>query len=192
MNIKIKNFYKTVEQIHDNFNVEITRCVIDDEVMESFKESGIVKFIFFDKKYSDISFDTNVNEIHRFKAKYRGNTFIRVPLTIVQTEEDKYPLGIKIDEETQKPDGYVMVSKHDLWANYKNMKYANKEKRVNFGIELCKEALQEYNSILLENIFKVKIIDTNTNHVVFDDIVNGNTTTFNVNGQIIEISYEEV
>lgn len=171
MKIDIKEFYKKETQQYKNYNIEIARCVIDKNVINSFINGNIVKFIFFDKQYADISSDDIIHEIHKFKAKYRGNTYIRLPLCVIK--EDDYVRGIVIDETTNNPDGYVVVSKHDLYYNYKEMRYTTKEKRVIFGTQLCKKSLSEYNGILIGDIFKVIITDTNKDEILCDKIISG-------------------
>ena len=174
MKIDIKEFYKKVTKQYENYIIEIARCVIDNDAINSFINGNIVKFIFFDKQYSDISSDDTINEIHKFKAKYRGNTYIRLPLCVIKEDGDDYVKGIVIDETTNNPDGYVVVSKHDLYYNYKEMRYTTKEKRVIFGTQLCKKSLSEYNSILNGDVFRVKITDTNKNEILCDKVISGN------------------
>ena len=161
MKIDIKEFYKKETQEYKNYNIEIARCVVDKDVINSFINGNIVKFIFFDKQYADISSDDTINEIHKFKSKYRGNTYVRLPMSILKEEGYDYVRGIVIDENTNHIDGYVVVSKHDLYDNYKDMRYATKEKRVT------------YNNILNGNIFKIIITDTNKNEILCDKIVSG-------------------
>lgn len=173
MKIEIKDFYKKEIKQYKNYNIEIARCVIDKNVINSFINNNIVKFIFFDKQYADISSDDTINEIHKFKAKYRGNTYIRIPISILKEDGDDYVRGIVINENTNHNDGYVVVSKHDLYYNYKDMRYATKEKRVTFGTQLCKESLSQYNSILSGDIFSVIITDTNKNETLCNKIVSG-------------------
>ena len=173
MEIVIKEFYKKETKQCKNYNIEIARCVIDKEAINSFINGNIVKFIFFDKQYADISSDDTINEIHKFKAKYRGNTYVRIPISIVKKDGDKYVKGIVIVEDTINPDGYVVVSKHDLYYNYKDMRYAPKEKRITFGTYLCKEVLSQYNSILSGDIFSVVITDTDKNEIIYNKIISG-------------------
>lgn len=173
MKIDIKEFYKKETQQYKNYNIEIARCVVDKDVINSFINGNIVKFIFFDKQYADISSDDTINEIHKFKSKYRGNTYVRLPMSLLKEEGYDYVRGIVIDENTNHIDGYVVVSKHDLYDNYKDMRYATKEKRVTFGTQLCKKSLTEYNNILNGNIFKIIITDTNKNEILCDKIVSG-------------------
>lgn len=173
MEIEIKEFYKKETKQCKNYNIEIARCVIDKEAINSFINGNIVKFIFFDKQYADISSDDTINEIHKFKAKYRGNTYVRIPISIVKEDGKNYVKGIVIDEDTDNPDGYVVVSKHDLYYNYKDMRYATKEKRITFGTYLCEEALSQYNSILSGDIFSVIITDTDKNEILYNKIISG-------------------
>ena len=173
MEIEIKEFYKKETKQCKNYNIEIARCVIDKEAIDSFIDGNIVKFIFFDKQYADISSDDTINEIHKFKAKYRGNTYVRIPISIVKEDGEDYVKGIVIDEDTDNPDGYVVVSKHDLYYNYKDMRHATKEKRITFGTQLCEEALSQYNSILSGDIFNVIITDTDKNEIIYNKIISG-------------------
>ena len=173
MKIDIKEFYKKETQQYKNYNIEIARGVVDKNAINSFINGNIVKFIFFDKQYADISSDDTINEIHKFKSKYRGNTYVRLPMSILKEEGYDYVRGIVIDENTNNIDGYVVVSKHDLYDNYKDMRYATKEKRVTFGTRLCKEYLSQYNNILSGDIFRVIITDTNKNETLCNKIVSG-------------------
>lgn len=173
MKLKIKDLYKKETRQYKNYHIEIARCVIDKEVINSFINGNIVKFIFFDKQYADISSDDTINEIHKFKAKYRGNTYVRIPLSIIKEDGDDYVNGIVIDEDTNNPDGYVVVSKHDLHNNYKDMRYAKKDKRVTFGRQLCQENLSVYNDMLCGNIFNISITDTDKNENICNKIVGG-------------------
>ena len=173
MEIDIKNFYKKETKQCKNYNIEIARCVIDKEAINSFINGNIVKFIFFDKQYADISSDDTINEIHKFKAKYRGNTYVRIPISIVKEDGKDYVKGIVIDEDTNNPDGYVVVSKHDLYYNYKDMSNDPQEKSITFGTQLCEEALSQYNSILSGDIFNVIITDTDKNEIIYNKIISG-------------------
>lgn len=169
--ITIKNVYnKTEKEVSENKKAEIWRCEIDKESIVSYLKNNIVKFVFLNEKYNDLSSDPLMNEIHKFKAKYRGNTYIRVPIAAIQKEGDKYISGFEVSDE-EHCDGFAVVSKHDLRSNYKDMKYANKETRVSFGTQLCKDKLREYSDILSGNIFKVIITDTRKNTILFEGYV---------------------
>lgn len=195
MEIEIKEFYKKETRQCKNYNIEIARCVIDKEAIDSFINGNIVKFIFFDKQYADISSDDTINEIHKFKAKYRGNTYVRIPISILKEDGDDYVKGIVIDEDTKNTDGYVVVSKHDLYYNYKDMRYATKEKRITFGTLLCKEALSQYDSILSGDIFNVIITDTNKNEILYNKIISGKSLIkemVNIDNELQEIINEMI
>lgn len=172
MDVIVKAFYNKVTKEVNNFKIHYARCVIDKDVIDSYKRNSVVKFIFFNKDYADLTFDTSINEIHKLKSKYRGNTYIRLPLHIIQNEEDEYPTGFEIiKDEEALADGYVMISKHDIRSNYDKLKYANANERVNFGIQTCEKAVEEYNTLLRAEVFGVKIFD-NENRLIFDKIVN--------------------
>ena len=173
MEIDIQEFYNKETKQYKNYNIEIARGVVDKDAINSFINGNIVKFIFFDKQYADISSDDTINEIHKFKSKYRGNTYVRIPISFLKEDGNDYVRGIVIDENTNNMDGYVVVSKHDLHYNYKDMRYATKEKRVTFGTQMCKKSLTEYNNILNGNIFKIIITDTNKNEILCNKIVSG-------------------
>lgn len=173
MEIDIQEFYNKETKQYKNYNIDIARGVVDNDVINSFINGNIVKFIFFDKQYADISSDDTINEIHKFKSKYRGNTYVRIPISFLKEDGNDYVRGIVIDENTNNMDGYVVVSKHDLHYNYKDMRYATKEKRVTFGTQLCKEYLSQYNNILSGDIFRVIITDTNKNEILCNKIVSG-------------------
>ena len=173
MEIDIQEFYNKETKQYKNYNIEIARGVVDKDAINSFINGNIVKFIFFDKQYADISSDDTINEIHKFKSKYRGNTYVRIPISFLKEDGNDYVRGIVIDENTNHIDGYVVVSKHDLYYNYKDMRYATKEKRVTFGTQMCKKSLTEYNNILSGDIFRVIITDTNKNEILCNKIVSG-------------------
>ncbi len=173
MEIDIQEFYNKETKQYKNYNIEIARGVVDKDAINSFINGNIVKFIFFDKQYADISSDDTINEIHKFKSKYRGNTYVRIPISFLKEDGNDYVRGIVIDENTNNMDGYVVVSKHDLHYNYKDMRYATKEKRVTFGTQMCKKSLTEYNNILSGDIFRVIITDTNKNEILCNKIVSG-------------------
>ena len=173
MKIDIQEFYNKETKQYKNYNIDIARGVVDNDVINSFINGNIVKFIFFDKQYADISSDDTINEIHKFKSKYRGNTYVRIPISFLKEDGNDYVRGIVIDENTNHMDGYVVVSKHDLYYNYKDMRYATKEKRVTFGTQMCKKSLTEYNNILSGDIFRVIITDTNKNEILCNKIVSG-------------------
>ena len=111
-------------------NAAITRYNVTIDYVHSYIENNIVKVIFLDEEYSDISTDKEVHEIHKFKSKYRANTYVIVPLKIVKSEDDKYVQKIDFDYDNETPHGFAVVSKHDLRDLSKEMKKAKKEKRV--------------------------------------------------------------
>lgn len=147
----------------DGLKFETTRILINEEEIERFKAQIPVKFIFLNEDFKDLSSDTSVNEIHKFKSKYRGNTYIRVPLKIQkEDEENKYPSRIHIIEEEKEADGFAVLSKHDIRDMAKEMKYADKAKRVGFGKDVCEEAVMAYNMLLDADAFNVKVYKDST------------------------------
>ena len=78
----------------ESFNAVVQRHEVTNEEINDFINNSIVKFIFFDKNLSDISSDKTINEIHKFKSKYRGNTYISVPIKTIQDENDRYIRGL--------------------------------------------------------------------------------------------------
>ncbi len=142
----------------DGLKFETTRILINEEEIERFKAQIPVKFIFLNEDFKDLSSDTSVNEIHKFKSKYRGNTYIRVPLKIQkEDEENKYPSRIHIIEEEKEADGFAVLSKHDIRDMTKEMKYADKAKRVDFGKKVCEGTVMAYNMLLDGNAFNVMV-----------------------------------
>ncbi len=119
-----------------------------EEIISFFVQNNAVKFIFFNEKYSLISTDKTVRDIHKLKSKYRGNTYVRIPLTIVCGEEDKYPNGIIISSDEDNADGFVLISKRDIWGLYSETKYKDKKFREDFCTNLCLQRLGELNRIL--------------------------------------------
>lgn len=144
--------------------LEVYRCVVDKEVIDKYKsdESNNVKFIFFNTEYSDLSFDSSVTEIHKFKSKYRGNSHIRIPLTIVKNDDNKYVLGFDVCQ-TNEPDGYAVISKLDLITNNTKLKTASKAEKESEGTAICLNKMHEYNSLLRGEVFLVKEKDCNNN-----------------------------
>lgn len=163
----------------NKYVASVTKHNVTKEDINMFINESIVKFIFFDKKYIDISSDKSVNEIHKFKSKYRGNTYIRVPLDFIKEEEDKYVRGIEIAKSEDNAQGFAIVSKHDLRDLSKEMKTANKEERIEYGKKLCEEHVNKLDNMLKNNILQVVVRDVN-NNVVADKLINcGGLETIN-------------
>jgi hypothetical protein len=167
--------------MENNYIVSVTRHNVTKQDIENFVNEGIVKFIFIDKDYADISSDKTINEIHKLKSKYRGNTYIRIPLIVVKNEEDKYPQGIEITDSEDNAQGFVVVSKHDLRDLSDEMKKANKDKRVEYGKKLCEKHLEKMNAILKNNILKVTIKDNENNLIKEEFIKNDGFEAVNKN-----------
>lgn len=175
-NIEINKFCESTKKNYNNYCVEITRGVIDDNVFKSYLRNSIVKYIFLNKEYESLSSDTSVTEIHKFKAKYRGNTYIRFPLAAVKHEDDKYINGFREAESNDLADGFAVVSKHDIREHYCHLRYASKNERVVFGIQLCKKCLKEYNDVLSGDVFKLVITEEGNNDILYNNIVIGTDT----------------
>lgn len=145
----------------DNGNtIEFSRVKVNKNFVDKWKNNSKVKFIFLDKKYSDLTFDDNVHEIHKFKSKYPGNSYVRFPLKLWRYDDAVY---IKIDsnENTEvEPENYAVISKLDLRNSCKEMKKANKEKKIEHARELCQKALNEYNAISYGNVFCKRELNT--------------------------------
>lgn len=168
-----------------NLTASVTRHNITAEDVDSFVKNSIVKFIFLDEEYKDISSDSSVTEIHKFKSKYRGNTYIRVPLKIVKGEYDKYVKGIEVDT-SDNPQGFAVVSKHDLRDLTKEMKTAKKAERVEFGEKLCKKYLHTLNKFLSNNILKVVVRDVD-NNVITEKLICGGRDFTTINKEVNSI-----
>lgn len=144
----------------NNLTASVTRHNVTIQDISSFVKSSVVKFIFLGNDFAEISSDESVNEIHKLKSVYRGNTYIRVPLKIVKGE--KYVTGIDIDT-TDNPDGFAIISKRDLRDMSKDMKKAKKDERIAFGENVCKEYLDKLNKYLTNNILELTIKDDEGN-----------------------------
>ncbi len=165
------------------YTASVTRHNVTMEDVNSFINENIVKFIFLSKEYSDISSDKTIDEIHKLKSKYRGNTYIRVPLNVVRPEDDKYVRGIEIADSEDKAQGFAVVSKHDLRDLSDEMKKANKEARVEYGKKLCEEKIVTLDNMLKNNILQVVVKDGNDNLVANRYINGGDFQTINNNVQ---------
>ena len=160
----------------------VTKHNVTMEDISSFVKDNVVKFIFLDKQYSDISSDTAIDEIHKFKSVYRGNTYIRVPLKIVKGEDDKYARGIEVDT-SDNPQGFAVVSKHDL------RDLSPKDERVAFGEELCKKHINMLNKYLTNNVLRIVIKDIDGS-VLDSRLVTGGKDFTTLNNEIREIVEE--
>jgi hypothetical protein len=175
-----------MENQKNKLTASITRYQVTMEDITSFVKESIVKFIFLDKEYADISSDENVNEIHKFKSVYRGNTYIRVPLKIVKEENDKYASGIIIDKTLENPVGYAVISKHDIRDMSKEMKKAKKEERIAFGEKIIEEYVAKLNKFLKNDILIVKIKDIN-NNVLQSKLISGGLDVSTINKEVFSI-----
>lgn len=160
-------FYMALVKRHQVTRGEITTFVCED----------IVKFVFFDENYYDITSDNTVKEIHKFKSKYRGNTYIRIPLKIVVGE--KYVTGIEETNSEENADGFVVVSKHDLRELSTEMKKAKKDERIEYGLKLCRERLRKFNCLLRSEVYKIDIRDEKSKTVFSKNIITNDTNEIN-------------
>jgi hypothetical protein len=177
----------------NKYTASVTRHNVTMEDINSFINENIVKFIFLGKEYSDLSSDKTINEIHKLKSKYRGNTYIRIPLNVIKKEDDKYVRGIEIGDSEDKADGFVVLSKHDLIDLSDDMKRANKEERIEYGKKICEEKIETLNNILKNNVLQLIVKDGN-NDVVANRYINGGdfqTINNNVQKVIEEINKEK-
>lgn len=151
---------------NDDFTASVTKHNVTREEIEKFLTENVVKFIFLDKEFADLSSDKTINEIHKFKSKYRGNTFIRVPIKVVKKEEDKYATGIEVDT-SDNSQGFAVISKHDIWGLSNDMKKKSAEQRIEIGKRMCLKAINKLNKMLSNNVFRLVV--TNENDNVVDD-----------------------
>ena len=152
-----------------NYTAMVERYNVEKSDIDKFLKESIVKFIFFDEEYSDISSESGINEIHKFKSRFPGQTYISIPIKVVKDEYDKYASRIeicKLDEVM----GFVVVSKHDLRDGFKEMKNAKKEEKIAFGRELCKEYLDKFNYMLCNKYLSLTIKDEEGNVLLSDNI----------------------
>lgn len=173
-----------------SFNAMVERHEVTNEEINDFINNSIVKFIFFDKNLSDISSDKTINEIHKFKSKYRGNTYISVPIKTIQGENDKYIRGLEVDE-SENPTAFVVVSKHDLRDLSPEMKKASANERALYGEKLCVEYLSKLNKMLNNELLHLTITDEKGDVVVSEDI-KGNYDAINhyISHKISDINKE--
>lgn len=141
----------------NNLSAGVSRHNVTMDDIHSYVNNNIVKLVFFDKEYADLSTDTTINEIHKFKSKYRANTFINVPLKLVKSEDEKYVHKIDFDEENENPRAFAVVSKHDLREVSKEMKKAKKDERIAYGKQLCTDYVNKLNFILTNHVYHVQI-----------------------------------
>ena len=80
MELKIKNYYTAQETEYNGLTIVSKRCVVDKDTLSDFRKDNIVKFIFLgeDEILLSLSSNPSVNEIHKFRSKYRGGTYVSV------------------------------------------------------------------------------------------------------------------
>lgn len=171
-----------------NFNAVVQRHEVTKEEINDFINNSIVKFIFFDENLSDISSDKTINEIHKFKSKYRGNTYITLPIKTIQGENDKYVKGLEIDK-SENPKAFVVVSKHVLRDLSPEMKKAKANERALYGEKICMDYLSKLNKMLNNELLRLTITDEKGKVVVSEE-VKGNNDTINhyISQKISEIN----
>ena len=175
MELNIKNYYTAQETEYNGLTIVSKRCVVDKDTLSDFRKDNIVKFIFFgeDEILLSLSSNPSVNEIHKFRSKYRGGTYVSVPITVIGKEEnEKYFTGIIVGcDYTTPPDGYATISKRDICTLFKKYRYKSSEEKTQLGIRLCNEEVNKYNSLLSNQVFKVTLVKND--EIVFDDYVFG-------------------
>lgn len=173
MELKIKNYYTAQETEYNGLTIVSKRCVVDKDTLSDFRKDNIVKFIFLgeDEILLSLSSNPSVNEIHKFRSKYRGGTYVSVPITVIgQEESEKYFTGIIVGcDYTIPPDGYATISKRDICTLYKEYRYRSSEEKTQLGRQLCIEEINKYNSLLSNQVFKVTL--AKNNEILFDDYV---------------------
>lgn len=175
MELNIKNYYTTQEIEYNGLTIVSKRCVVDKDTLSDFRRDNIVKFIFLgeDKILLSLSSNPSVNEIHKFRSKYRGGTYVSVPITVIGKEEnEKYFTGIIVGcDYTTPPDGYATISKRDICTLFKKYRYKSSEEKTQLGIRLCNEEVNKYNSLLSNQVFKVTL--SKNDEILFDNYVFG-------------------
>lgn len=176
MELNIKNYYTAQETEYNGLTIVSKRCVVDKDTLSDFRKDNIVKFIFLgdDDILLSLSSNPSVNEIHKFRSKYRGGTYVSVPITVIGKEEsEKYFTGIIVGccDYTIPPDGYATISKRDICTIFKKYRYRSSEEKTQLGRQLCIEEIIKYNSLLNNQLFKVTL--SKNNEILFDDYVFG-------------------
>ena len=175
MELNIKNYYTAQETEYNGLTIVSKRCVVDKDTLSDFRKDNIVKFIFFgeDEILLSLSSNPSVNEIHKFRSKYRGGTYVSVPIMPIGKEDtEKYFTGIIVGCDYCKgPDGYATISKRDICTLFTKYRYRSSEEKTQLGIRLCNEEVNKYNSLLSNQVFKVTLVKND--EIVFDDYVFG-------------------
>lgn len=175
MELNIKNYYTAQETECNGLTIVSKRCVVDKDTLSDFRKDNIVKFIFLgdDDILLSLSSNSSVNEIHKFRSKYRGGTYISVPITVIGKEDtEKYFRGIIVGcDYTIPPDGYATISKRDICTLFKKYRYRSSEEKTQLGRQLCIEEINKYNSLLSNQVFKVTL--SKNDEILFDNYVFG-------------------
>lgn len=116
-------------------------------MFEKFLNNNFVKFIFFDERHLLISSDKDIHEIHRFKSKYPGNRYVRLPLHV--NEVDGRMVIEVVSGDDCVIDGYAVVSKSSLVEAYPCLRNASSGDRKLFGDNMCKQKVMEFNNLLM-------------------------------------------
>lgn len=138
------------------YTVEVLRIqgAAIKEFVKQYSKENIVKFIFYKGTLcEDLSF-VEVNDIHKVKHLFSAKKYTRLPLKLIQTEEDKYVRGIEITQDENDCDGFVLVAKTDVWDSFNKVRYNAKERNAK-AEELCVEELKVMNNILKANAFQI-------------------------------------
>lgn len=154
-------------------SLKLSRCVVDKDFIDEYKKAeNVVKFVFLNEEYFDLSTDSDVKEIHKFKSKYPGNSYVRVPLHIEKNEDGKYATKIVLAYTDDLTDGYAVISKLDIITLDETLKRAKKSERESYGFNLCVKELDKYNAILNGEVFYKTVTDKYGN-IIQSEIIFG-------------------
>ena len=136
----------------------LTRRPVTPSDMEAHIKGGIVRSVFLDREYSAISSDRETDEIHRFRSRYRANTYVILPVKAVPSEDGSLFPAVRVEEYGgDSPRGFIAVSKHDIRECSPEMRKAGKDERKAYGLTLCREFLSRLNMLLAGRMYRATI-----------------------------------
>lgn len=158
-----------------------------------FLNQNDVKFIILNDKYLNLSSDTSINEIHKFKSEYNSKRYIILPikiknLTKMTSNEKRKAFEISLIPQEKNCDGYMCISKLNV---FKTNKILTRYPKItqDIGIEICLKEMRKYNHILSGNISVAKesLEDGTTKEVIIyeNEIVEPKQFVINKNNTLV-------
>lgn len=154
-----KNYKQVIHKNKDNWDVIIDQIQGTAEMLQDYlanKISQLIPYGITIEEYPFFKQQSVVNDEFKLRSLYRGQTYIRIPVLIEKTGDNRFQLK-RVDGNLSVVNGYAIVDKREIKEAKRVNKKLDKEQIHNLALTEADSLIKGFNMVSNNEMYRCVI-----------------------------------